>query len=411
MDSTVAKKGGETIFSVLVAISFAHLLNDMMQSVIPSIYPIIKEEYGLSFIQIGLITLMFQMTSSILQPLVGIYSDRHPHPYSLSVGMLFTFAGIILLAMANSFPLIILAVSVVGLGSSIFHPESSKIAQIAGGVNKGLAQSIFQVGGNGGSAIGPLLAALIVIPFGQGAIAWFAIAALIASAMLYPVGTWYKSRLHTLGKNIVRVNEAVAKLSERRIRWAIAILCVLTFSKYFYMASMTSYFTFFLIDKFGISIGTSQICLFAFLAAVAAGTVLGGHIGDRYGRKYVIWGSILGAAPFAIALPYAGFALTIILAVIIGLVISSAFSAILVYATELRPNKVGLMAGLFFGLNFGLGGIGSAFFGWLADLTSIDFVFRVSALLPLLGIMTAFLPNIEPKYSKTSPLLKKVDHE
>lgn len=396
MDFSISKREG-TIFPILVAISFAHLLNDMMQSVIPSIYPIIKDEYGLSFIQIGIITLVFQMTSSILQPLVGLYSDRHPHPFSLSTGMLFTFAGIISLSLANNFGLIILAVAVVGLGSSIFHPESSRIAQMAGGDNKGLAQSIFQVGGNGGSAVGPLLAALVILPYGQGAIAWFAIAALAASATLYPVGLWYKSQLHKARNAKAAVNEAVARLSARRIHWAIVILCVLTFSKYFYMASMTSYFTFFLIGKFGVDIRTSQLCLFAFMAAVAVGTVLGGHIGDRYGRKYVIWGSILGAAPFALALPYVGFTATIILAVIIGLIISSAFSAILVYATELKPGKVGMMAGLFFGLNFGLGGIGSAFFGWLADYTSIEFVFRVSTLLPLLGIVTAFLPNIEPK--------------
>ena len=401
MDFSISKQEG-TIFPILVAISFAHLLNDMMQSVIPSIYPIIKDEYGLSFIQIGIITLVFQMTSSILQPLVGLYSDRHPHPFSLSTGMLFTFAGIILLSLANNFGLIILAVAVVGLGSSIFHPESSRIAQMAGGDNKGLAQSIFQVGGNGGSAVGPLLAALVILPYGQGAIAWFAIAALVASATLYPVGLWYKSQLHKARKAKAAVNEAVARLSARRIHWAIVILCVLTFSKYFYMASMTSYFTFFLIGKFGVDIRTSQLCLFPFMAAVAVGTVLGGHIGDRYGRKYVIWGSILGAAPFALALPYVGFTATIILAVIIGLIISSAFSAILVYATELKPGKVGMMAGLFFGLNFGLGGIGSAFFGWLADYTSIEFVFRVSTLLPLLGIVTAFLPNIEPRAASRS---------
>ena len=401
MDFSISKQEG-TIFPILVAISFAHLLNDMMQSVIPSIYPIIKDEYGLSFIQIGIITLVFQMTSSILQPLVGLYSDRHPHPFSLSTGMLFTFAGIILLSLANNFGLIILAVAVVGLGSSIFHPESSRIAQMAGGDNKGLAQSIFQVGGNGGSAVGPLLAALVILPYGQGAIAWFAIAALVASATLYPVGLWYKSQLHKARKAKAAVNVAVARLSARRIHWAIVILCVLTFSKYFYMASMTSYFTFFLIGKFGVDIRTSQLCLFAFMAAVAVGTVLGGHIGDRYGRKYVIWGSILGAAPFALALPYVGFTATIILAVIIGLIISSAFSAILVYATELKPGKVGMMAGLFFGLNFGLGGIGSAFFGWLADYTSIEFVFRVSTLLPLLGIVTAFLPNIEPRAASRS---------
>lgn len=387
----------ETIFSILVAISFAHLLNDMMQSIIPSIYPIIKEKYGFTFGQIGIITLVFQMTSSILQPFVGRFADRHPQPFSLSTGMVFTLVGIILLSFADNYALIILAVAVIGCGSSIFHPEASRIAQMAGGGKKGLAQSIFQVGGNGGSAIGPLLAAVVIIPFGQHAIIWFSIAALVAGVTLLPVGRWYKSQLHKIKSKVVRTNPAVLALSPSRIHWAIFILCVLTFSKYFYMSSMTSYFTFFLINKFGVDIQVSQLCLFAFMGAVAIGTVVGGGLGDRYGRKYVIWGSILGAAPFAIALPYVNFTMTIILAVIIGLVISSAFSAILVYATELKPDKVGMMAGLFFGLNFGLGGIGSAFFGWLADKTSIEFIFQVSTLLPLLGVVTAFLPNIEPR--------------
>lgn len=362
METTDRKE--KTIFSILLVISLAHLLNDMMQSIIPSIYPIIKDKYGFTFGQIGIITLVFQMTSSILQPFVGRYADRHPQPYSLSVGMLFTLAGILLLAFSNNYALILLAVGVVGCGSSIFHPEASRIAQMAGGLKKGLAQSIFQVGGNGGSAIGPLLAAVVIIPFGQHSIVWFSIAAVVAGLMLLPVGRWYKTQLHRLKAHSVIPNPAVMGLSSRRIYWAIFILCVLTFSKYFYMASMTSYFTFFLIGKFGVDIQTSQLCLFAFMGAVAIGTVLGGSVGDKYGRKYVIWGSILGAAPFALALPYVNFMLTILLAVIIGLVISSAFSAILVYATELKPDKVGMMAGLFFGLNFGLGGIGSAFFGW-----------------------------------------------
>lgn len=397
MISYMKKEGEKTLFSILFAISFAHLLNDMMQSIIPSIYPIIKDKYGFSFGQIGMITLVFQMTSSLLQPLVGRVADRHPMPYALSGGMVFTLIGIILLSIANQYSFIIIAVGVIGMGSSIFHPEASRIAQLAGGRKKGLAQSIFQVGGNGGSAIGPLLAALIIIPYGQQSIIWFAMAAFIAGITLLPVGKWYKGMLHRhKGKSIV-VNLAIRSLSKSRINWAIAILCLLTFSKYFYMASMTSYFTFFLIDKFGVDIKVSQLCLFAFMAAVAVGTILGGGIGDRYGRKYVIWGSILGAAPFTLALPYVNFTLTIILAVITGLVISSAFSAILVYATELKPDKVGMMAGLFFGLNFGLGGIGSAFFGWLADKTSIEFIFQISTLLPLLGIVTVFLPNIDGK--------------
>lgn len=387
----------KTIFSILLAISFAHLLNDMMQSIIPSIYPIIKDKYGFTFEQIGVITLIFQMTSSILQPFVGRYADRHPQPFSLSIGMVFTLIGIILLSFADSYMLILLSVGVIGCGSSIFHPEASRIAQMAGGTKKGLAQSIFQVGGNGGSAVGPLLAAMIIIPFGQHSIIWFSIAALVAGVMLLPVGRWYKTQLHKLKEKVVVPNPVIMALSDRRIHGAIIILCVLTFSKYFYMASMTSYFTFFLINKFSVDIQVSQLCLFAFMGAVAIGTVLGGSIGDKYGRKYVIWGSILGAAPFALALPYVNFAWTVVLAVIIGLIISSAFSAILVYATELRPNKIGMMAGLFFGLNFGLGGIGSAFFGWLADKTSIEFIFQVSGLLPLLGFVAAFLPNIEPK--------------
>lgn len=395
MDSYATKRKERTLYSILFAISFAHLLNDMMQSIIPSIYPIIKNQYGFTFGQIGIITLVFQMTSSLLQPLVGRVADRHPMPYALSSGMVFTLIGIILLSVANKYAFIILAVGVIGMGSSIFHPEASRIAQLAGGRKKGLAQSIFQVGGNGGSAIGPLLAAIIVIPYGQRSIIWFAIAAFVAGITLLPVGKWYKSVLHRPASRKMIVSPAIKDLSRSRINWAIAILCVLTFSKYFYMASMTSYFTFFLIDKFGVDIKVSQLCLFAFMAAVAIGTILGGSIGDRYGRKYVIWGSILGAAPFTLVLPYVNFTLTIILAVIIGLVISSAFSAILVYATELKPDKVGMMAGLFFGLNFGLGGIGSAFFGWLADKTSIEFIFQISTLLPLLGVVTVFLPNID----------------
>ena len=395
MDSYATKRQEKTLYSILFAISFAHLLNDMMQSIIPSIYPIIKNQYGFTFGQIGIITLVFQMTSSLLQPLVGRVADRHPMPYALSAGMVFTLIGIILLSVANKYAFIILAVGVIGMGSSIFHPEASRIAQLAGGRKKGLAQSIFQVGGNGGSAIGPLLAAVIVIPYGQRSIIWFAIAAFVAGITLLPVGKWYKSVLHRPASRKIIVSPAIKDLSRSRINWAIAILCVLTFSKYFYMASMTSYFTFFLIDKFGVDIKVSQLCLFAFMAAVAIGTILGGSIGDRYGRKYVIWGSILGAAPFTLALPYVNFTLTIILAIIIGLGISSAFSAILVYATELKPDKVGMMAGLFFGLNFGLGGIGSAFFGWLADKTSIEFIFQISTLLPLLGMVTVFLPNID----------------
>lgn len=385
----------KTLYKVLLVISLGHFLNDLVQSVIPAVYPMLRQEFGLSFLQIGIITLVVQMTSSILQPVVGAYTDRHPHPYSLSGGMLFTLAGVVMLAFAPNFGVILASVALVGLGSAVFHPEASRLAQMAAGRKKGLGQSIFQVGGNGGTALGPLLAALVVLPMGQRSIAWFAFVALLASVALLPVGRWYKSQLRVVSTLPVKVNPAVRLLSARRIRWALITLCVLTFSKYFYMASMTSYFTFFLIDKFGVDIKVSQLCLFAFLAAVAVGTVLGGSLGDRYGRKYVIWVSILGAAPFALALPYVGFGMAVALAIIIGLVISSAFSAILVYATELKPGNVGMIAGLFFGLNFGLGGIGSAFFGWLADRTSIEFIFQVSTLLPLLGVVAGFLPDIE----------------
>lgn len=400
MNPTSRQEESRTAFRVLFAISIAHLLNDMVQSIVPSIYPIIKEEMGLSFIQIGVITLVFQLTSSLLQPFVGMYADRRPSPYALAAGMCFTLTGLIWLAFTGSYAAMLGAVSVIGIGSSIFHPEASRVAQLAAGGKKGLAQSIFQVGGNGGTAIGPLLAALIVLPHGRLAVLWFAVAAIMGALILTRVGSWYKRVVNNISGQRRKVRSVVDHLSKRRINMALAVLVVLTFSKQFYLASMTSYFTFFLIDKFGVSIQYSQIALFAFLAASAIGIIAGGYIGDKIGRKYVIWGSILGAAPFAIAMPYAGLTLTIILAIIVGLVISSAFSAILVYATELKPGKVGMIAGLFFGLSFGLGGVGAAFFGWLADIRGIYFVFEISTLLPLLGIVAAFLPD-----------LKKIDKE
>ena len=395
MPDKSVRNNTDTVYSILLIISFSHFLNDMIQSVIPSVYPILRDNYDLSFLQIGIITFVVQITSSIMQPVVGAYTDKHPHPYSLTAGMMFTLAGILLLSVASTFGFILFAVAIVGIGSAVFHPESSRIAQSAAGVRKGFGQSVFQVGGNGGTALGPLLAAVVILPYGQKSISWFAIAAMIAAGALYYVGRWYKTSLHTAPK--INISPAVKMLSPKRIRQALVILCVLTFSKYFYMASMTSYFTFFLIDKFGVDIKESQMCLFAFLAAVAAGTLIGGAIGDRYGRKLVIWWSIFGAAPFALALPYVNLTMTIILAIVIGLVISSAFSAILVYATELKPGKVGMIAGLFFGLNFGLGGIASVFFGWLADMTSIRYVFQLSTLLPLLGIVTGLLPDIESR--------------
>ena len=402
MNPTSLQEESRTAFRILFAISIAHLLNDMVQSIVPSIYPIIKEEMGLSFIQIGVITLVFQLTSSLLQPFVGMYADRRPSPYALAAGMCFTLTGLIWLAFTGSYAAMLGAVSVIGIGSSIFHPEASRVAQLAAGGKKGLAQSIFQVGGNGGTAIGPLLAALIVLPHGRLAVLWFALAAIMGALILTRVGRWYKRVVSNISGQRRKVRSVVDHLSKRRINMALAVLVVLTFSKQFYLASMTSYFTFFLIDKFGVSIQYSQIALFAFLAASAVGIIAGGYIGDKIGRKYVIWGSILGAAPFAIAMPYAGLTLTIILAIIVGLVISSAFSAILVYATELKPGKVGMIAGLFFGLSFGLGGVGAAFFGWLADIRGIYFVFEISTLLPLLGIVAAFLPDLK-KIDKAAP--------
>ena len=385
---------GRTVYPILFLVCITHLLNDMMQSVIPAVYPLLKEKFGFTFAQIGLITLVFQLTSSLLQPVAGRLADLHPRPYSLAAGMCFTLCGLLALAAAPGFALILVSVGLIGCGSSVFHPESSRVAQLASGGRKGLAQSIFQVGGNAGSAMGPLLAALIVIPFGQASIGWFALAALLAIFILVKIGNWYKRQLALAAR---RPAGAGPGLSKRKIRNALIILGVLVFSKYFYIASMTNYFTFFLMDKFAVSVQGAQYCLFAFLAASAAGTFIGGPVGDRIGRKYVIWGSILGAAPFTLMLPYAGLTGTIVLAVIIGLVISSAFSAILVYATDLMPGKVGMIAGVFFGLMFGLGGLGSAFFGWLADRTSIEFIFQISTLLPLLGVITGFLPDVESR--------------
>lgn len=390
-----------TVYSMLVICGISHFLNDMIQSIIPSIYPIIKDKFDFSFAQIGIITLVFQMTSSILQPFTGLYADRHPRPYALSIGMCFTLTGLLMLAFADNYLLILLAVSIVGFGSSVFHPTASRVAQLASGGRKSLAQAIFQVGGNGGSALGPLLAALIILPFGQHAISWFAIAALLAAIIMVRLGTWYKERLVYSVKHPQKATGLNTHISKRAKYGALGILILLVFSKYFYTSCITSYFTFFLIDKFGITVQASQICLFVFLAAFAIGTLAGGMFGDRFGRKYVIWFSILGAAPFAIAMPYANFTLTIVCTFLSGLIIASAFSSIVVYATDLMPDKVGLIAGIFFGLMFGLGGLGSAFFGWLADLTSIEFIFQVSAFLPLLGVIAGFLPDTQKKEEKT----------
>lgn len=389
---TPANEG--TIFRVLFAISFCHLLNDMIQSLVPAIYPILKSSYALSFAQIGLITLGFQLTASLLQPVVGIAADRRPLPYSLAVGMGFTLAGLLLLARADGFGLILIAAALIGSGSSVFHPESSRVARMASGGRFGLAQSVFQVGGNTGSALGPLLAAFIVLPHGQGSIAWFSAAALLAIAVLVGVGRWYAGRARG-GARKRAAPVAGPALSRRRIGGAVAVLVALIFSKYFYLASLNNYFTFYLMAKFHLSVQAAQIHLFIFMGAVAVGTLLGGPIGDRIGRKLVIWVSILGVLPFTLMLPWANLFWTGVLSVVIGLVLASAFAAILVYATELMPGRLGMVAGLFFGLAFGMGGLGAAGLGVLADATSITFVYRVCAFLPALGLLTALLPDIE----------------
>ncbi|WP_299998083.1 MFS transporter [uncultured Cedecea sp.] len=393
--STSAQKKSRTAFGILGAISFSHLLNDMIQSLILAIYPLLQSEFSLSFMQIGLITLTFQLTSSLFQPLVGHYTDKHPLPWSLPVGMCFTLSGLILLAVAGSFTSVLLAAALVGTGSSIFHPESSRVARMASGGRHGLAQSIFQVGGNFGSSLGPLLAALIIAPYGQGNVAWFGLAALLAIVVLLQISRWYAAQ-HRIAKSHPPVT-VVGPLGRNKVILAISILLILIFSKYFYMASISSYYTFYLIDKFGLSVQNAQIHLFTFLFAVAAGTMIGGPVGDKIGRKYVIWGSILGVAPFTLLLPYVSLYWTGVLTVIIGFILASAFSAILVYAQELLPGRIGMVSGLFFGFAFGMGGLGAAVLGVIADHTSIDLVYKICAFLPLLGVVTVFLPNIRHK--------------
>ena len=397
---------GKVAFSILFSLSFAHFLNDAMQSLIPSLYPLIKKNYHLSFTQIGLITLTYQMVASLLQPVVGSYTDRKPQPYSLSIGMCFTLGGLVCLSLAGSFTTVLLSVGFVGMGSSVFHPESSRMAHLASGGRHGMAQSLFQVGGNTGSAIGPLLAAAIVVPLGQFHIIWFSVLALIGIGVLWRVGNWYKSLRLPVRKKKVSVPDLPSPVSHKKTLWSLAILLVLVFSKYFYLASMTSYFTFFLIGKFHVSVQSAQIHLFIFLFAVAAGTMIGGPVGDRLGRKYVIWISILGVAPFTLLMPYVGLLWTGILSVVIGVVLSSAFSAILVYAQELVPGKVGMISGLFYGLAFGMGGIASAVLGSLADRTSIFFVYHICAFLPLLGLLAGLLPNIEGTRSRSRVVAK-----
>ena len=390
-----ASPTGPTVLAILFAISFSHLLNDTIQSLIPAIYPLLKTSFHLSFVQVGLITLAFQMTASILQPIVGWYTDRRPKPYSLACGMGLTLGGLVLLSHATHYAMVVAAAALVGMGSSVFHPESSRVAHLASGGRHGFAQSLFQVGGNAGSSLGPLLAALIVVRHGQSSVLWFALIALLGIGILSGVGRWYGR--HLTDAKARRIAAAAVAPISRRVWFALAVLGLLIFSKYFYLACLTNYYTFYLIHKFHLSVQGAQFHLFLFLFAVALGTILGGPIGDRYGRKLVIWVSILGVAPFTIALPHANLLGTGVLTVIIGIILASAFSAILVYAQELVPGKVGLIAGLFFGLAFGMAGIGSAILGELADRTGIEHVFYLCSFLPLIGLLTAFLPDVRSR--------------
>ncbi len=377
---------------ILFALSASHGLNDLVQSLLPAVYPLLKTELALDFTQIGLITFVFQVTASLLQPFVGIYTDKHPQPFSLAVGMCCSLAGLLLLSSASTFALVLIAAAVIGTGSSIFHPEASRVARLASGGRHGFAQSLFQVGGNTGSAIGPLLAAIIVVPRGQGSIAWFAIVALIGIILLARVGAWYKPRI--IGKAAAKAVSKASPLSAGKVTLSIVILLLMVFSKNFYIASLTSYYTFYLIHKFGVSVQASQMLLFIFLASTAVGTFLGGPIGDKFGRRPVMWISILGVLPFSLALPFVPLEATVVLSVIVGFTMASAFPAIIVYAQELLPGRVGMVAGLFFGFAFGTGGLGAALLGVLADHTSIEFVYKVCGFLPAIGILMLFLPKM-----------------
>lgn len=383
------------VYSILLSLSVAHFLNDAIQMIIPAIYPMLKTDFDLSFTQIGIITLVYQLVASLLQPLVGYYTDKRPQPFSLAIGMGFTLLGLLCLAFSPSFTAVLLSVSLVGVGSSVFHPESSRMARYASGGQPGLAQSLFQVGGNAGTAVGPLLAAAIVVPYGQNYIVSFSFLALAAIIILFQVGKWFKVHGSTKNNTKDLGMENIRTLPKRQVYMALTILMILMFSKFFYMAALKNYLTFYMIDKFDVSVQASQFHLFLFLFAVAAGTIAGGPLGDRYGRKTVIWFSILGAAPFALLVPFASLTWTLILISIAGAVLASAFPAIIVYGQELMPGKLGMISGLFFGFAFGLGGIGSGALGLLADETSIYYMFKVSSYLPLLGLFAAFLPRIE----------------
>ena len=381
-------------FVILGAITFCHLLNDVMQALLPAIYPMLKSGFALSFGQIGLLTLIFQVTASLLQPMVGLYTDHRPQPYSLPLGMACSLLGMVTLAFAPNFAALLAGAALLGIGSSIFHPKSSRLARLASGGAHGFAQSFFQVGGHIGSALGPLLAAFVVLPRGRGSLAWFALAALLGICILVGVGQWYRGAVRSRATKPEQSARHIP-LPPTQVRRAIAVLIALIFSKFFYLASITSYYTFYLMHRFGLSIETAQIYLFVFLAASAAGLLVGGPVGDRFGRKKVIWVSIVGVLPLTLALPHVGLTATLILSIFIGLILSSAFSAIVVYGQELMPGRVGMVSGLFFGLAFGMGGIGAAVLGELADWTSIEFVYRVCSFLPMIGLLTVFLPNIE----------------
>lgn len=395
----------ETVYALMFAISISHLLNDVIQALLPAIYPVLKEKYALSFTQVGIITLTFQVTASLFQPLVGLYTDKKPMPYSLATGMGITMIGLIALSMASSFATILISAAMVGAGSAIFHPEASRIAHMSAGRRRGLAQSVFQVGGNAGTSFGPLLAAWFIVPHGQHYLAWFSLIAMAGVLLLWRVGRWQAQNMHRLhrkpaasvgaGGKPATGWAAASPYPRGKVVMALGVLVMLVFSKYIYLVSLTNYYTFYLMDKFKVTVESSQYYLFIFLFAVAAGTIIGGPVGDRIGRKRVIWGSILGVAPFSLWLPHANLATTAILSVVIGLILASAFSAILVYAQELLPGKVGMISGLFFGLAFGTAGIAAALLGNLADKTSINYVFHVCAYMPLLGLLTVFLPDVE----------------
>ena len=393
---TVNQDPAQIVLRMLGAVAFVHLLNDLIQSVLPAVYPMLKAEFGLNFTQIGLITLTFQCTASLLQPWIGLYTDRHPKPYLLPIGMCFTLVGIGMISIVHSYPMLLLSAGMIGVGSSTFHPEASRVARMASGGRYGLAQAMFQVGGNAGSALGPLMAALIIVGHGRGHIGWFMLFALLAICVLYAVSRWYATHL-TLFK-VKTGHRHGPQLSRGRVIGALAVLASLVFSKFIYMSSLTSYYTFYLIDKFGLSVSTAQVYLFLFLAAVTAGTFFGGPLGDRIGRKRVIWISILGVAPFTLMMPYVGSLFwTGVLTVLVGFILASAFSAIVVYAQELVPGNVGMIAGIFFGLMFGISGLGAAGMGHIADIAGIAYVYKLCSFLPLLGMLTILLPDIEGK--------------